>query len=117
MQNDFSNVSNEDVKGNSTEHGEPRNVEFCENESTKSTVLKIEPKLEKPEDHLHATSEDINAPEIETRSCIEEKSVTTHPQGILDEKTEDKAVDAAEKEGTIEVQSETDLLLLLIKLD
>ncbi|KAL8475398.1 hypothetical protein ACS0TY_028164 [Phlomoides rotata] len=96
------NVSNEDVKGNSTENGEPRNVEFCENESTESTVLKIESKMEKSEDPLHAASEDINAPEIEARSCIEEQSVETHPQGILDEKTEDEAVDAAEKEGIIE---------------
>ncbi|KAL8471272.1 hypothetical protein ACS0TY_028790 [Phlomoides rotata] len=95
-------VSNEDVKGNSTENGEPRNVEFCENESTESTVLKIESKMEKSEDPMHAASEDINAPEIEARSCIEEQSVETHPQGILDEKTEDEAVDAAEKEGIIE---------------
>lgn len=87
------------------EDGELRNVELCENEgSTESILPKIECRIEKPEDSLNVSPENIKesdlGQEIETRSNIEEQSVTAELQTTLDERTLDAA---EEKEETLEV--------------
>ncbi|XP_011098423.1 uncharacterized protein LOC105177096 isoform X1 [Sesamum indicum] len=84
-------------------------AELCENETSPEN-MKIEPKIENPENSLEVTSEDIKASsssqEIETRDSGEEESIAANPQGILDEKTDKEKVGAAElKEEIPGVQS------------
>ncbi|KAK4417804.1 hypothetical protein Salat_2193100 [Sesamum alatum] len=84
-------------------------AELCENEASIEN-MKIEFKIEKPENSLDVTSENIKASdsgqEIETRDSAEEESVAANPQGILDVKTDKEKVGAAEiKEEIPRVQS------------
>ncbi|KAG8384862.1 hypothetical protein BUALT_Bualt04G0162500 [Buddleja alternifolia] len=92
------------------EEGGLRIAELCENEqSTENSLLEIESKIEEPVESLFVSPQDIKTSalcqEIERTSSVEEQSLTAHPQGILDEKTNDRTVDAAETEETLEVQN------------
>ncbi|KAL0450699.1 UNVERIFIED_CONTAM: hypothetical protein Slati_1626300 [Sesamum latifolium] len=81
-------------------------AELCENERSIEN-MKIELKIEKPENSLDVTSESIKASdsgqEVETRVSAKEEDLAANPQGILDEKTDREIVGAAEiKEETPE---------------
>ncbi|KAH6791039.1 hypothetical protein C2S51_006045 [Perilla frutescens var. frutescens] len=83
------------------EDGEPKETEFCDNE------ISAESRTENTEDSLHVTSEDTNAPDLgqetEKTSAIEEQNASTHPQVIMDKRSDCGTVDAAEeKEETLE---------------
>lgn len=81
--------------------------ELCENEEhAENTLEKIETKMEKGKDTLHVASEDNKASDLcqpEETSSLEQQSLTADPQGILDKQTDNKTVDAAPKEETLEV--------------
>ncbi|KAL0351042.1 UNVERIFIED_CONTAM: hypothetical protein Sradi_4253400 [Sesamum radiatum] len=84
-------------------------VDLCENETSREN-MKIQSKIEKPEDSLDGTSENIKpsdlGQEIETRVSADEESLAANPQGILDENTDKEIVSAAEiKEETPELQN------------
>lgn len=81
--------------------GESKIAEFCDTETSTESMLNTE-------DSLHVTSEDNKAPdlsqEIETRTAIEEQDSSTHPQGILEKRSDSQIVDEAEiKEDPLEV--------------
>lgn len=82
--------------------GESKKPEFCSIErSTESILLNTESITSNTENSLHVTSEDNKAPdlsqEIETRIAIEEPDLSTHPQGILEKRSDSKIIDEAEK--------------------
>ncbi|KAL7100632.1 hypothetical protein ACP275_08G008100 [Erythranthe tilingii] len=92
-------VPNEEIEENSNkvDGSDTKDEETLEKESDK---MNDDESMVKPEDSLHVVSEDIKESdldrEIETRSYTEEQTEAAQPQAAMDEKTDDKTLDAAE---------------------